>query len=121
MLEFHGLDLVLKNEFASGAIGEVSAFDAWVEVWVRHDSDYDEACKILESSLSKEGEVEWVCKHCKEKTMRPLRPAGAAKVRAHRTTNKFVSGWTTFSMTELQTAHIRVLVLLHCGCIGKDK
>ena len=66
ILESHGIDVILKNEFASGAIGEVSAFDAWVEVWVVHDSDYEKAFKIIESSLSKEGAVEWICKQCKE-------------------------------------------------------
>ena len=67
ILELQGIDVTLKNEFASGAIGEVSAFDAWVEVWVLNDADYEDACSIIESSLSKEGDDEWVCTSCKEK------------------------------------------------------
>lgn len=66
ILESHGMNLILKNEFASSVIGEVSAFDAWVEIWVTDDSDYEEACRIIEGSLSKESEMEWVCKQCKE-------------------------------------------------------
>jgi hypothetical protein len=66
ILELQGIDVTLKNEFASGAIGEVSAFDAWVEVWVLNDSDYEQACSIIESSLSKENAEEWVCTSCKE-------------------------------------------------------
>jgi hypothetical protein len=67
ILESQGIELILKNEFASGAIGEISAFDAWVELWVVDDSDYDKACKILAGALSEEGASEWLCKHCKEK------------------------------------------------------
>jgi hypothetical protein len=66
ILESHGIELVLKNEFAAGAVGEVSAFDAWLELWVRNDSDYDKACMILESALSKKGAKGWICKQCRE-------------------------------------------------------
>jgi hypothetical protein len=67
ILELQGIDVTLKNEFASSVIGEVSAFDAWVEVWVLNDADYEEACSIIESSLSKDGDKEWVCSGCNEK------------------------------------------------------
>ena len=67
ILEINGLDVVLRNEHASSAIGEVSAFDSWVELWVRKDTDYDRACEIIQTSLSKEGAQEWVCALCTEK------------------------------------------------------
>jgi hypothetical protein len=67
ILELQGIDVTLKNEFASSVIGEVSAFDAWVEVWVLNDADYEKACSIIESSLSKEDDKEWVCRGCNEK------------------------------------------------------
>jgi hypothetical protein len=67
ILESHGVDVMLKNEHASSVIGEVSAFDAWVEIWVINDSDYERACKILAGSLSKEDDPEWICGQCKEK------------------------------------------------------
>ena len=66
ILEINGLDVVLRNEHASSAIGEVSAFDSWVELWVLNDADYDRACKIIETSLSKEGAQEWFCALCNE-------------------------------------------------------
>jgi hypothetical protein len=66
ILELQGIDVTLKNEFASSVIGEVSAFDAWVEIWVLNDDDYQRACTIIESSLSKEGDEKWVCTSCKE-------------------------------------------------------
>jgi len=66
ILESQGVAVTLKNEFASSVVGEVSAFDAWVEIWVLNDDDYQIACNIIESSLSKEGDEEWVCTGCKE-------------------------------------------------------
>ena len=66
ILESHGMSVVLRNEFASSAIGEVSPFDTWLEVWVINDSDYDVACQILDSSLSKEGAPVWLCVNCQE-------------------------------------------------------
>ena len=66
ILESHGIDVILKNEFSSSVIGEVSAFDAWVQIWVSNDSDYENAYQIIGSSLSAEDAVEWICKKCKE-------------------------------------------------------
>lgn len=66
ILEQQGIDVMLKNEFASSAVGEVSAFDAWVELWVHDDNDYERAVGILQSSLSEESEPGWVCGECRE-------------------------------------------------------
>jgi putative signal transducing protein len=66
ILESYGLQIAVKNEFASSAIGEVSPFDAWVELWVVRDRDYDVACRILESAISDEHAAPWACKRCNE-------------------------------------------------------
>ena len=66
LLELQGVEVILKNEFASSVIGEVSAFDAWVEVWVLNDDDYEKSCSLIENSLSKEDDEEWRCSRCKE-------------------------------------------------------
>jgi hypothetical protein len=67
ILESHGIDVFLKNEFVSSAVGEVSPFDSWGELWVTDDADYDKACKIIEGALSKKNAIEWVCSTCNEK------------------------------------------------------
>ena len=67
ILEAHDFDIVVKNEFVSSAIGEVSPFDSWVELWLRNDSDYEKACDIIGSALSKDGDLEWLCGSCSEK------------------------------------------------------
>ncbi|MGK0499231.1 MAG: hypothetical protein ACJAYG_000865 [Oceanicoccus sp.] len=66
ILESYDIDVILKNEFASSAIGEVSAFDAWVEIWLTNEADYERAIIILESSLSQVDAAEWLCSQCKE-------------------------------------------------------
>jgi len=43
IIEAVGIAKFLKNEFAQGAVGEVSAFDCWPEIWVLEDSDYGKA------------------------------------------------------------------------------
>ncbi|MGY8869209.1 MAG: putative signal transducing protein [Pseudomonadales bacterium] len=67
LIEAQGIGTFLKNEFAQGAVGETSAFDAWPEVWVFSDADYEQALNIIETSLSRDNAVEWLCKNCHEK------------------------------------------------------
>ena len=66
LVEAEGIATFLKNEFAQGAVGETSAFDAWPEVWVFRDADYERALSIIETSLSRTRTAEWVCKNCEE-------------------------------------------------------
>jgi hypothetical protein len=66
ILESHDVKIIVKNEFASSAIGEVSPFDTWVELWVVRDADYDRACRILESAISDKDAAPWRCRNCKE-------------------------------------------------------
>ena len=66
ILEAEGIELILKNQFASGAMGEISPFDSWPELWVVHDSDYDRSVFIIENALSDKHSLEWVCNECKE-------------------------------------------------------
>ena len=61
-----GIDTCFKNEYAQGAIGEASAFDSWLELWVIDDSNYERAFQIIETSLSKDNAPAWVCKTCSE-------------------------------------------------------
>jgi len=66
ILESHEIDVILKNEFAQGANGELSPFDTWPELWVLNDSDHDKAVGVIENSLSKETDPEWKCITCGE-------------------------------------------------------
>lgn len=64
VLELAGIDSVLRNEFASGAIGELAPIDTWPEVWVVKDRDYDRAARLLEEAGTAVNEDEWECALC---------------------------------------------------------
>ena len=66
IIESHGIKTFIRNEFAQGAIGEVSAVDSWPELWVFDDADFEQAMDILESSKKVVRGEDWVCNHCSE-------------------------------------------------------
>jgi hypothetical protein len=67
IVESAGIKTVLRNEYASGAAGDLSPFDAWLELWVVNDADYPEAMKIIETMSSANNAEEWTCARCGEK------------------------------------------------------
>jgi hypothetical protein len=66
IIEAQGISTFIKNEFSQGAVGEISAFDSWPEVWVMNDADFERATEILVSSQSRIKGDEWICKSCSE-------------------------------------------------------
>lgn len=66
ILEQAGIRVVWKNEFASGAIGEISSFDTWPELWVIDEADYEQAVQIIANALSSPNAPEWICTSCNE-------------------------------------------------------
>ena len=67
LIEAEEINTFIKNEFAQGAVGEISAFDSWPEVWVMDDSDFDRAVEIVKSSQSTNSAGDWICNNCSEK------------------------------------------------------
>jgi len=67
LIEAQSINTFIKNEFAQGAIGEVSAFDAWPEIWVIADEDYEQAIAIVNASQSVKQSEDWECPQCLEK------------------------------------------------------
>jgi hypothetical protein len=69
VLEAHGIECLLKNEFTTGAIGELPPTECWPELWVMDDMRFDEAAAIV-SAASLENLAEsgshWTCDHCGE-------------------------------------------------------
>ncbi len=62
-----GISTFIKNEFAQGAVGEVSAFDCWPEIWVLEDSDYDKALNAITTAQKSVSMDDWICNQCLEK------------------------------------------------------
>ena len=67
LIDAQGITTFIKNEFAQGAIGELSAFDSWPEIWVFDDSDFDRAIEIVKSSQGDKKAADWICNNCSEK------------------------------------------------------
>ncbi|MEH6592468.1 MAG: DUF2007 domain-containing protein [Halioglobus sp.] len=64
VLELAGIDCVLRNEFASGAIGELAPIDAWQEVWVVKNENYDSATRLLAEAQATVDGADWECALC---------------------------------------------------------
>ena len=60
------IPFVVKNEYAGGAVGDLSATDSWLEVWVE-DDDFEKANDLLAVSLSQQDSAIWMCSQCDEK------------------------------------------------------
>jgi len=65
-VENSGINIMLKNEFAAGAAGDLVPHETWLELWVMDDADYDRAIDAIDASFSNENALEWVCGNCLE-------------------------------------------------------
>lgn len=67
IIEAAGIGTFLKNEFTQGAVGEISAFDCWPELWVLEDKDYEKALAVVVNSNKSSSMDDWICNQCYEK------------------------------------------------------
>ena len=61
-----GIDTAVKNEYASGAAGELSPIDAWPELWVAQE-DVAKAEDIIKGFAEEPEGTAWVCRNCGER------------------------------------------------------
>lgn len=68
LLESHHIPCFIKNEYAIGAVGELSPFDAWPEVWLT-DPEWEPKANSLiqEFSLPPITNEDWFCRQCGER------------------------------------------------------
>lgn len=66
ILENAGINVLVKNEYTSSVIGEVSPTDGWLELWVANGTEYKSAEKIIQDRFSHQGESDWQCSNCEE-------------------------------------------------------
>lgn len=67
LLEAQNIKTFIKNEFSQGAVGEISAFDSWPEVWIFDDADFEQAEEIVKKAQCVSHKDEWICDKCSEK------------------------------------------------------
>lgn len=51
LLEKQGIECTIKNEFASGGVGDLSPFESWPEVWILDGNQFEQAIQIIEQTL----------------------------------------------------------------------
>lgn len=62
MLDEAGIAYTIRNQYLSGAIGELPPTECWPEIWVTHDEDYTRAMDIVNSaSLEVQDRGPWRC------------------------------------------------------------
>ncbi|TEW44304.1 putative signal transducing protein [Psychromonas algicola] len=66
LIEAEGINTFIKNEFSQGAMGEVSVFDSWPELWIFDDEDLPRALEIVSLSQNSVNKSDWVCQQCSE-------------------------------------------------------
>lgn len=66
ILDSARIEVVIKNEFAGGAVGELSAFDAWPEIWLVNERDQSQAEALINESQRQSQSPDWFCRYCKE-------------------------------------------------------
>lgn len=66
ILENAGIVTVLQNEFASSAVGELSFLDAWPQLWVLDDANYEAAREIIAGMEKPRTGKDWICSNCNE-------------------------------------------------------
>jgi hypothetical protein len=64
IIENEGIAIMLKNEYAGGAAGDIAPHETWLEVWVE-DEDFAKAAHLLEA-FNKDNQPKWECSRCGE-------------------------------------------------------
>ena len=56
----------IKNQYSSGGVGELGAFQSWPELWIVNDHDFERASAIIKKlHVPPQGDC-WRCQHCGE-------------------------------------------------------
>jgi hypothetical protein len=66
LLQGEGIELVMKNEFTGGGVGDLPAFDTWPEIWICDEAQTDQAQSILDSVSTPSDAEDWFCSTCRE-------------------------------------------------------
>lgn len=67
LLEAHRIPFMVKNEFSSGAMGELSPFDVQPEIWLIDDDWFARASSLVEDLKQvAANSQDWTCNKCTE-------------------------------------------------------
>lgn len=68
ILESHGIQCVVKNEYLAGAVGEIPPAECWPELWVLDPERIEPARRLIKSILVEPDDLaeSWQCRECGE-------------------------------------------------------
>lgn len=66
LLQIEGINTVIKNEFSSGAAGDLAPMDTWPELWLVDESQFTTAKTVIEAMQAKACGDDWRCNQCQE-------------------------------------------------------
>jgi hypothetical protein len=65
LLIAEGIEAFIRNEHLGSIMGEMPFQEAWPELWIKNDLDYDRACELLDESIKYESPSRpWRCRKC---------------------------------------------------------
>jgi hypothetical protein len=66
LLVSEGIRSFIRNEYLGAIIGEMPFQEAWPELWIENDLDYDRALQLIDSAtIGRESpQGAWRCRHC---------------------------------------------------------
>lgn len=67
LLVSEGIPAFLRNEHLGSIIGEMPFQEAWPQLWVENDLDYDRAVQLIDAAnvINESPQTPWRCKSCK--------------------------------------------------------
>ena len=60
------IEVITKNQYASGGVGQLAPIETWPEVWVVNDKDCLHAIKLVEDLNKDLDKPQWQCQNCNE-------------------------------------------------------
>jgi hypothetical protein len=68
LLQSHGIETTLRNEFIQGATGQVPLIDAWPELWLSNETHAESAMQLVRDALAEPPSdlANWRCAQCGE-------------------------------------------------------
>ena len=68
VLEAAGIHCLMRNQYLSGALGELPVNECWPQVWVVSDDDAPRALRLIAQTVPRDGATgeRWNCPDCGE-------------------------------------------------------
>lgn len=66
LLQIEGINTVVKNEFSSGAAGDLAPMDTWPELWLVNENQLTKAKAVIDAMQAQAHGDDWRCNQCQE-------------------------------------------------------